>query len=110
MDFYERIKFLCKEKGVTVRQLIESVGMNYDSYNGLKRYNNFPRLDEAVKIAEKLDVTVYYLLNGIEYNSELTEEQLTFLELFNKLQDPCKQTVLTMMNQLSGVNIITPEN
>lgn len=67
MDFYERVKKLVKDKtDLTLRAFIESLEINYDSYNGLKRYNNLPRADEAVKISQALGVSVEYLVTGQE--------------------------------------------
>lgn len=64
MDFYDRVKELVKKHDRTLRSFIEGLGMNYDSYNGLKRYNNLPRADEAYKIASALNVSLEYLLTG----------------------------------------------
>ena len=67
MDFYERVKRLVKDNtNTTLRAFIESFGINYDSYNGQKRYNNLPRADEAVKIARFLGTSVEYLVTGEE--------------------------------------------
>ena len=67
MDFYNRVKEMVKNKSnLTLRAFIESLNINYDSYNGLKRYNNFPRADEAVKIAQALNTSVEYLMTGNE--------------------------------------------
>lgn len=65
MEFYDRVKELVKKRtGLTLRSFIEGLGMNYDSYNGLKRYGNLPRADEAYKIASALGVSVDYLVSG----------------------------------------------
>lgn len=65
MDFYERVKNLVKDNTeLTLRAFIESLDINYDSYNGQKRYNNLPRADEAVKIAEALNTSVEFLVSG----------------------------------------------
>ncbi len=64
LDFYERVKDLVKQKNITVRNLIEDCGINYDSYNSCKRYGNLPRADEAVKIATALNTTVEFLVTG----------------------------------------------
>lgn len=66
MDFYDRVKDLAKQRNITVRSLIESCDMNYDSYNSCKRYGNLPRSEESVRIAEKLQTTVEYLVTGAE--------------------------------------------
>lgn len=85
MDFYERVKKLVKDKtNLTLRAFIESLGINYDSYNGLKRYNNLPRADEAVKISQALGVSVEYLVIGAENDSakkELSALKAKLLEL-----------------------------
>lgn len=65
MEFYDRVKELVRMKtGLTLRSFIEGLGMNYDSYNSLKRYGNLPRADEAYKIASALNVSLEYLLTG----------------------------------------------
>ena len=63
-DFYERVKGISKERNVTVRSLIESCGINYDSYNSCRRYGNLPRADEAVLIAKALGTSAEYLVAG----------------------------------------------
>lgn len=74
MDFYERVKKLVKDKtDLTLRAFIESLGINYDSYNGLKRYSNLPRADEAVKIADALGTSVEHLVTGREQNKAAQE-------------------------------------
>ena len=71
MDFYERVKTLVKDNtDTTLRAFIESLGINYDSYNGQKRYDNLPRADEAVKIAAALHTTVEYLVTGKDASDE----------------------------------------
>lgn len=80
MDFYERVKQLVKNKNFTLKFFIESLGINYDSYNGQKRYNNLPRADDALKIASALNTTVEYLVTGknvaIPMDLEITIKQL----------------------------------
>lgn len=64
MLFYENVKNLCKNKNLSLKNLIENCNINYDSYNSCKRYNNLPRADEAVKIAKALNTSVEYLVTG----------------------------------------------
>ncbi|MGP1454868.1 MAG: hypothetical protein ACTTJ7_03795 [Treponema sp.] len=63
------MKQLVKERTtLALRSFIESLKINYDSYNGQKRYNNLPRADEAYKIAQALNTTVEWLITGKERN------------------------------------------
>lgn len=73
MDFYENVKKLVKNNNFTLRIFIESLGINYDTYNGQKRLNNLPRADEAVKIAQALNTTVEFLVTGEETNKAQQE-------------------------------------
>lgn len=73
MDFYENVKQLVKTNNLTLRSFIESLGINYDSYNSCKKYNNLPRADEAVKIAQALNTTVEFLVTGEETNKAQQE-------------------------------------
>lgn len=69
MDFYERVKILVKTKtSYTLASFINGLGINYDTYKGQSRYNNLPRADEAVKIAQALNTTVEYLVTGEDSN------------------------------------------
>ena len=73
MDFYENVKQLVKTNNLTLRSFIESLGINYDSYNSCKKYDNLPRADEAVKIAQALNTTVEFLVTGEETNKAQQE-------------------------------------
>jgi len=65
-NFFERVKGLLKDKNLTIKEFLDDIKVNYDTYNGLRRYNNLPRADEATKIAEALGVSVEYLVTGNE--------------------------------------------
>jgi transcriptional regulator with XRE-family HTH domain len=65
MDYFDRVKMLVKEKtSLTLRAFIESMGINYETYNSGKRLKNLPRADESVRIAQALGVSVEYLVTG----------------------------------------------
>ena len=88
-DFYERIKELAKKKNITVKNLIEACGINYDSYNSCKRYGNLPRADETLNIARALNTTVEFLVTGEETNplAEKVEKLEKKLESIRKIID-----------------------
>ena len=70
MDFYDRVKELSKAKNFSLIPLLQSLGINYETYKSAKRLNNLPRADEAVKIAQALNVSVEFLVTGIEPESK----------------------------------------
>ena len=66
LDFYDRVKTLAKQNKTTIESVVNSAGLTINSYNSYKRHGNLPRLDEGVKIARALGVSVEYLVTGKE--------------------------------------------
>ena len=64
--FYDRVKKQAKKSGLTLGETIEKVGLKKGSYDSYKKCGNFPRADEAYRIAKVLGVTVEYLVSGEE--------------------------------------------
>jgi transcriptional regulator with XRE-family HTH domain len=76
MDFYDRIKSLTKEAGITIEGMLDNAFERDDpdkltlgSYNTLRRRGNLPRANQAHKIAAALGVSVEYLITGAEPNT-----------------------------------------
>lgn len=67
MTIGDRIKHLCKQKGITQTQLAELTGITEAS---ISRYVNSirePRGSDIVKLADALGVTTDYLLKEQDY-------------------------------------------
>lgn len=75
MDFYDNVKKLVKTNNLNLRNFIESLGINYSSYNSCKQYGNLPRADDAVKIAQALGSSVEFLVTGEESRPDIRELQ-----------------------------------
>lgn len=100
MGFYERVKNLVKNRtNFTLKTFIESLGINYETYNSQKRYDNLPRADEAVKIASSLGTTVEFLVTG-KSSAGLSDEQQNVILKFSYLDDNGKNVVKTLLNAL----------
>ena len=96
MDFYDRVKALVKSNtDKTLRSFIEELGINYDSYNGQKRYNNLPRADEAVKIAKALNTSVEYLVTG-------NDNVINIEETRKKIEAMCNDFIAVAQKYQSG--------
>lgn len=63
-SYYSRLKKLLKASNKTVKSMLEAVGMPLSHYDSLVRYDNAPRADMAVKIAEYLNTSVEYMVTG----------------------------------------------
>lgn len=85
-----RIKEICKEKGITLQELSDRLGINYQSLHSAMTGN--PKLETLQNIAEKLDVPIAELFEEkkeisilLEYEGEtkrITESDL--IELFKR--------------------------
>lgn len=76
---YDRIKDLCKEKGVTQTEMCNACGMNIQSHRGRITRNIAPDVFDTVKIAQFLNVSVEYLITG--------EEKNIYKEKYDNLRD-----------------------
>ena len=80
--FYERVKALCKEKGISQIELCESCEINLQSHRGRISKNVAPDVFDACKIAAFLNTTVEYLVTGEEKDPLADENSM----LKNKIQ------------------------
>ena len=84
LDFYDRVKTLAKQNKTTIESVVNSAGLTINSYKSYKRHGNLPRLDEGVKIARALGVSVEYLVTGEDsnpYKSKIEELKKIIMEL-----------------------------
>ncbi|GAB6276296.1 MAG: hypothetical protein SAMD01599839_08360 [Rectinema sp.] len=78
MNFFDRIKLCVREKNTTIEDLLDSAfednpkKVSRDSYNGWKRRNNLPRINEVYPIARYLGKTIEWLYDG-ERGQEFVE-------------------------------------
>lgn len=63
-NYFTRLKKLLKDQGKMVNELLDAVELPETQYHSLVRYDNVPRSDMAVKIADYLDTTVEYMVTG----------------------------------------------
>ena len=57
-----RIKSLCKEKGITIKSLLEQTGINRNFIYDLEKGGQIPSADKLERIADCLGCSVDHLL------------------------------------------------
>lgn len=75
-DFWDRVKALSKEKKITQDKLCEDLNFNAGSYKNRIARNVAPDVFDAEQIAKYLNVSVEYLVSGIDnniYKNKLSE-------------------------------------
>jgi hypothetical protein len=73
MTFYDRVKEQVKKNtSMTLESFIQSLDINYGTYQTQRKAHNLPRADEALKIAQALNTSVEYLVSGTEPENSKT--------------------------------------
>lgn len=98
MNFYERLREICKEKGTTVTNMLSKLGIATGSTGNWKR-GSLPNGDVLIKIAKYLDTSVDYILLG-EYRSDVSKDEKKLVELYRKTPERAKYKVLCDMERI----------
>ena len=82
-----------KDKGLNEKQFLINCEINTSFLNDWKSSKvKYPSYDKIIKIAQYLDLSLDYLLTGVEpLPKDLTVDEAEWLELYRKLE-PSKQT------------------
>lgn len=112
---YERYCRLRDLRGFNDSQVSEFCDIPKSTFSDWKKGKSEPKLPKVKKIAEMLDCSIDYLVNGKEYKQSLSEqadlwiairhdkELLNALEKYMKLSDEKKKRVLERIDTLSEV-------
>ena len=89
VSVYDRIKELCKKKGVTQTKMCNDCGINAQSHRGRITKKVAPDVFDAFKIAQYLGTSVEYLITG-EENNPLAEENRGLKEKIKSIAEITK--------------------
>lgn len=96
-SFANRLKQLRMQKGFSQKTFSKSIGMNYTQYNRYEKGETLPSTESLAKLADALEVSVDYLLEGQEEDAAIANlEDKDLLRLFTdieKLPDEKKNAV-----------------
>lgn len=75
LQFSEAIKSECKKQHIKIGDLLENCGLNKGFISDLSRKNKTPSIDNALKIADYLQVSIDYLLGRSEQPTQTINNQ-----------------------------------
>ena len=78
MTFWDRLEKSLDDNNVTASELSRTIGVASSVVYSWKMRDSIPRADIAVKVAEQLNTTVEYLVNGTG-NNQISKSDNTFL-------------------------------
>ena len=84
MNFSERLKKIRIEKGFSKKELAEATGVHYSQIGRYENKGAQPSADVLAKIANALEISTDFLMNGSKDN--LANNTLTDKELLNQFK------------------------
>lgn len=86
MTIGNRVLYLLKKNGLKQKDLAEYIDTKPSTVNGWKQENRNPSSNLIIPICEFLNISVIYLLTGIEENNknEINEKLLTSFQQLNE--------------------------
>lgn len=105
MTVFDRVKYLCELKGISISQLEEKIEIS--SGAAYKWKTSSPSQKMFQKLSIFFDVSIDYLMTGKEAEQkefpvmEWSEEQLELLELFEGLKKEQKSAILNLMRSFA---------
>lgn len=101
--FYERLKVICKEQHTSVSAMLKELNLSTGSTGNWKR-GGIPTGEVLAKIADYLHTSIDYLIFG-EYRTNLNEEQLKLLELYESTPERAKYKVVCDFEEIVNIEI-----
>lgn len=92
MEFRNRINELLKVKGIKQADLCRMTGLSTALISKYSTGQTSPTLDNAIKIADALDITLDELV-GRNREEFLTQKEIILLENFRELDEPEKEKI-----------------
>ncbi|MDE5584119.1 MAG: helix-turn-helix domain-containing protein [Ruminococcus sp.] len=98
MNFYERLREICKKKGTTVTNMLSKLGISTGSTGNWKK-GQLPKGDILIKIADYLNTSIDYILFG-EFRSDLNSDEKQLVELYRITPERAKYKVICDMEKI----------
>lgn len=102
IDISERVKIAAKEKGVSVKKMLEDIGLSYNTMSNMK--SSMPKADNLAKIADYLGCSIDYLMGRDEESPAPSNESRTdeLLRLFKNVPDKKKNEAMNYLRYLAN--------
>lgn len=84
LDFPNRLKLLRESKSISQQMLADYIGVTRPTISGYETKGYHPGKEKLTKIAERLDVSIDYLLHGGTFDVELVFYQKYGTKQFQK--------------------------
>jgi len=105
MSIGENIKKIRKENGLTQAEFSKRIGISRTYLSDLENSRKSPSVETLDKIANKLDVSTTYLLNGDKYAALLYNQDIEAID-FNRIKSLNKSLVsIVIKNKITSKEV-----
>ena len=98
--FYDRLRKECEKQGIKITNLLKELEISTSSGTAWKN-GALPKGETLLKIKEKLNVSVDYLISGEEPERMLIKEEQELLTLYRSLTEKEKGKAEILLEQLA---------
>ena len=92
MDFYERLRALCRERHTSITTMLIELDMSTGCSANWKK-GQLPKGEILIKIADYLDTSIDYMVTG-EYRCDLDEYEKKLVTVFRSAPERAKYKIL----------------
>lgn len=92
MNIYERVKFICNNRNLTISAV--EIGANISNGSISKWKTQMPKADNLYSVANFLNTSVEYFLTGKDNLNSLSQDQQELLDLYSQLDERGKGEVI----------------
>lgn len=108
MRIYERLRLICDEKNLNIKELSELTGLPYRTAQSYLSGDREPNADGMAIICTRLRVNINWLLtgNGEKFISDygfVDEDEMSMLTAYRKSNDVGKRVILKSITALKDV-------
>ena len=97
LQIVARISSICKQKGIVRKEVSEALGLPDNCFSNWVARGTIPAGDICCRIANYLDVSVEWLITGIEEG--MSNEEKKLLSIYQKLSAQQKDTIWTLLEK-----------
>ena len=99
------LKEIRKSKGLTQKQVADSIGCSTVVYSRYETGDRQPSIDVLIKLAEQFDITVDQLIGNKQSDTEqLSEFETSLLSAFRQADDRARQDALILLKRHTDAN------
>ena len=98
MNLYERINLLCKEKGITGKELGEKLGLKKSPLTDWKNKKSKPTVEQIIMMCEIFATSTDYLLLGRNINDLTKEEEKEIIIAYKQAAPAIQEAVRKLLD------------